>query len=582
MGLTATNKELVIDRLPNPVPVPTAKEQSLKGVIILLLYALITALVISLDRPPRPVGEQAPSSDFSSARALNHLRAISRAPHPINSAEHAVVRDYIVTTLGQLGLNPEIQKTTDVNQAMGIGGALENIVCRLPGTGREKAVLFVSHYDSVFAGPGASDDGAAVAAFLEAARALKSLPPLKRDIIFLFTDGEEMGLLGARAFVSEHPWARDAAIVLNFEARGVGGPSIMFETSSGNGWLIKNFSQAVSHPVANSLSYEIYKRLPNNTDFTIFREAGYSGLNFAFIDGVAYYHTSQDSIENINPGSLQHHGDYVLELAKRFGNISSDDPKSEDVIYFDVLGRFLVSYSQSLSILLLTSIGALLVFALWRGVVIGNLRPGRIALGFISMIGEVTLTVAGAWIASSLMFAVHRTTIERGLMYHSGWYVVSCCVFGLAVGAAFQSILASRIGSANLMAGVFLGWMCVTILVSVFLPGGSYLFLWPELFALVGSIAAIATRSKSLFANTILPILGVIPAFALISPMMHKMFFAFAAHSSVIVSGLAGFLFTLTTGQLIRNKAPMPWLVPLSLAIAAVITLGAAVVVSAV
>jgi hypothetical protein len=581
MGLTTTTQQPP-DHSTVVAKDPAPKEHGLKGVVILLFYALITALVIGLDRPPQPVGEQASLSDFSSARALNHLRVISRAPHPINSLEHAVVRDYIVTTLRRLGLNPEIQKTTDVNQAVGIGGALENIVCRLPGSGREKAVLFVSHYDSVFAGPGASDDGAAVAAFLEAARALKSLPPLKRDLIFLFTDGEEMGLLGARAFVSEHPWARDAAIVLNFEARGVSGPSIMFETSSGNGWLIKNFSHAASHPVANSLSYEIYKRLPNNTDFTIFREAGYSGLNFAFIDGVAYYHTSQDSFKNINPGSLQHHGDYVLELAKRFGNITADDPRSEDVIYFDVLGWFLVSYRQSLSTLLLTCSGALLVFALWRGMAIGNLQVGGIALGVVSMIVEVALTVGGAWIASSLMFAVHRATIERGLMYHSGWYVLSCCVFGLAAGATFQSLLARRIGSGNLTGGVLIGWMCLTILVTIFLPGGSYLFLWPELFTVVGSIAVLATKSTSVLTNTILPILGVIPALALVSPMMHKMFFAFAAHSSVIVSGLAGLLLTLTTGQLIRDRAPTTWLVALLLAIVAVITLSAAVCVSAI
>jgi hypothetical protein len=582
MGLTATNQQLELDQSAAVAKGHASKEYRLKGVGILLFYALTSALLIGLDRPPRPLGQQAPLSDFSSARALNHLRVISRAPHPINSPEHAVVRDYILSTLRQLGVNPEIQKTTDVNQAVGLGGTLENIVCRLPGTGREKAVLLVSHYDSVPAGPGASDDGAAVAAFLEAARALKSLPPLRRDIIFLFTDGEEMGLLGARAFVSEHPWARDAAIVLNFEARGVSGPSIMFETSSQNGWLIKNFSQAASHPVANSLSYEIYKRLPNNTDFTIFRQAGYSGLNFAFIDGVAYYHTSQDSLKNINLGSLQHHGDYVLELAKRFGNITSDDPKSEDVIYFDVLGWFLVSYRQSLSIVLLTCSSALLAFALWRGVAIGNLRVRGIAIGFVSLIVEVVLTVAGAWTASRLVFAVQKPTIEQGLIYHSGWYIVSFCVFGLAAGAVVQSLLVKRIGSANLMAGIVIGWTCLTIVVTIFLPGGSYLFLWPQLFTLVGSIAIFAAKSSSVFLNNILPILSLIPTLALVLPMMHKMFFAFAAHSSVIVSGLAGLLLTLTTGQLVRDREPWPWGVPFALAIGAGITLGAAVLVSAI
>jgi len=84
-------------------------------------------------------------------------------------------------------------------------------------------VLLVAHYDSVPTGPGANDDGVGVATLLETARALTASAPLQNDVIFLFTDSEETGLLGAQAFVTEHLWAKEVEVVLNFEGRGNGG-----------------------------------------------------------------------------------------------------------------------------------------------------------------------------------------------------------------------------------------------------------------------------------------------------------------------------------------------------------------------
>lgn len=198
-----------------------ASQTGLTWFILFVVFGLAT---IALDRPPSPLPEQAPLSVFSAERAVIHLSAIARAPHPINSPEHGAVRDYIVRTLRNFGLAPEVQRTTDVTERNDIAGALDNIVCRLKGSSQEKAVLLVAHYDSVTAGPGASDDGVAVSALLESARALKSLPQLKKDVIFLFTDGEEKGLLGAHAFVEEHPWAHDVGFVFNFDARGTERP----------------------------------------------------------------------------------------------------------------------------------------------------------------------------------------------------------------------------------------------------------------------------------------------------------------------------------------------------------------------
>jgi len=148
---------------------------------------------------------------------------------------------------------------------------VENIVARVVGTDSTGAVLVASHYDSVPAAPGAADAGSGVAAVLEAMRAFKTGQPPRNDLILLFTDAEELGLLGARAFVEQHAWAKDVRMALNFEARGTRGPAWMFETSAGNGAVVAEWASLVPKPAGSSLTYEVYKRLPNDTDFTEFK-----------------------------------------------------------------------------------------------------------------------------------------------------------------------------------------------------------------------------------------------------------------------------------------------------------------------
>ena len=202
------------------------------------------------------------------------------------------------------------------------------------------------HYDSVDDGPGAGDDASGVAVVLETLRALKAGPPLDRDVIVLFDDGEENGFHGSRLFVDEHPWAKEIGVVLNFDARGNSGPSIMFETSEGNGWLIHQYAQAAPHPLATSLSMDVYKIMPNNTDMTVFKQAGMGGLNFAFGAGIAYYHTPEDTPVNLDPRTLQHQGENALAMTRRLGRLDLDNPKRDDVIYTSILSRVVVSYAK--------------------------------------------------------------------------------------------------------------------------------------------------------------------------------------------------------------------------------------------
>lgn len=552
-------------------------KQSGHGLLILIFFLAISFITIGWDKPPAPLSKETPATEFSAERAMAYLAVVARAPHPTGSAEHDTVRDYITHTLQNAGLEPQVQTVTDINQTFGMVDKLENIVCRLKGKGAGKAVLLVAHYDSVAAGPGASDDGVAVSGLLETARALKNLPQLGRDIIFLFTDGEESNLLGARAFISSHPWAQDVGVVLNFEARGNSGPSIMFETSDGNGWLIDNFARAASHPVANSLSYEIYKYMPNTTDFNAFRRAGYPGLNFAFIKGLEYYHTPLDTISHVNPGSLQHQGDYLLEMAKQFGNVASDIPKVKNDVYFDVLGIFLVRYSQSAGMVFLSIAALLTGFILYLGFNRQYLSVGACVMGLFSMIAGIAITASGVWLVPWITFQMqHIARIHAGLHYHSAWYILSASFVGLAAGLAFYTWISKIIGATNLVAGTFVGWLGAAILISFYFPGGSYLFLWPLLFSLIGGVIIFG---RSTVVNTKSPVvmLSAIPAIVLLISIVHKIYWAFAAQSGIIVGALLGLLLSMLAAAITVEHRSRRWRLPMLL-----VTAGAGLFITAI
>lgn len=517
--------------------------------IALGILVLLGMVLIRLDGPPVPISGNAPLTEFSAERAMRHVAVISQAPHPVGSDEHAVVRDYIVNSLSQLGLSPEVQRAEVSVPGLGNRVAIENIVAGLRGTTRDKAVLLVAHYDSVFSGPGASDDGAGVAALLETARVFKSLPPFKRDVLFLLTDGEELGLLGARAFVAESPRAKDVGLVLNFDARGTCGPVILFETSDQNSWLIAEVSKAASHPVANSLSYEIYKRLPNDTDFTVFKRAGYSGLNFAFIDGVAHYHTSTDTVANLNPGSLQHDGDYATELGKQFANLSEIPAKKGQAIYFDILGRVLVHYSARFGALLLAAGGLIVAWILLRGFARRQLAISALLMSLLVVVVGVVAAASSALGLQQLtrVIASHYPAVRGGELDHSGSYVTAFSMLALGVVSLLYMWGVKRFGLFNMAAAGLLIWFNLSLAAMLWLSGMTYLWIWPLL--VIGLAWLAVPRTGVTDCSRLLLAAAAVPVLVLIVPMIHKIFTAFAFGSGAAVSSMLALLMALCVVQ---------------------------------
>ena len=292
------------------------------------IYTLISILIISLtvyfsfnDLSPSSK-KSIESTGFSVENALNHLKVITKEPHYTSSYYHQEVQNYIINELDKMGLETEIQNQV-VLSSRRVGTNAANIIGTIKGSRSGKSLVLLTHYDSsAHSSFGASDAGSGVVTILEGVRAFlsKNIIPLN-DIHVVFTDAEEIGLLGAEAFVKNHKLIDNVGLVLNFEARGSGGPSYMLmETNGMNSKLISEFANANPRfPAANSLMYSIYKMLPNDTDLTVFREqANINGFNFAFIGDHFDYHTSLDTYERLDRNTLLHQADYFMSMVNHF------------------------------------------------------------------------------------------------------------------------------------------------------------------------------------------------------------------------------------------------------------------------
>jgi len=257
-------------------------------------------------RLPAPVGD-APPDRFSGERALAHVRTWASAPRPSGSARHAEVLDALEASLVASGLEVTRHPFT-TGKVRGV-----NLVATAPGADDRDGVWLVAHSDSAPRSPGAADDGFGLAVVVEAARALSAGGP-PPGLKVLLTDAEELGLHGARAEVGRVPEAR--RVVINVEARGASGPVYMFQTAGPPDAVLGAWRRSGCRAQATSLARTVYELLPNDTDFTVFRRAGWAGYDFALIHDAWRYHSPDDVPEGLDPGSVQQAGDCVTGLAR--------------------------------------------------------------------------------------------------------------------------------------------------------------------------------------------------------------------------------------------------------------------------
>ncbi len=463
-----------------------------------------------------------PAQEFSTLRALEHVKNISKEPHYLGSTAHNKVQKYIVDELKKMGLEPQVQKGTSISKA-GRVSQPENIIALIKGSTSRKSLVLMSHYDSSpHSSFGASDAGSGVATILEGIRAyLATHKTPKNDIIILITDGEELGLNGADFFIKKHPFAKNVGLALNFEARGSGGNSYMFiETNGKNGKMINEFVNArVPYPNTNSLAYSIYKMLPNDTDLTVFREQGdIEGFNFAFIDDHFDYHTANDTWQNLDLKTLQHQGSYLMPLLSYFSEVDLTDLKSDrDYIYFSTPIFKLIKYPFSWIFPLLIIATILFIGLLLYGRTAYRIDFKQVIIGFgvfllaINLAGFLTF---GLWELLKIIYPQYNE-IQQGFTYNGYEYITAFIILSFAICLKVYARFGKSENLPSFLIAPLFMWLMISILAALYLKGASY-FIIILFFGLLSLFVLIRQKKPNPYLMTFLGL----PAIFILSPFI--------------------------------------------------------------
>ncbi|RSK25784.1 M20/M25/M40 family metallo-hydrolase [Bacillus sp. HMF5848] len=490
---------------------------------LLVIVGVIYANHVMTPEAHVPKKEDTAPTEFSAEYALEHIQKIAQQPRPAGSAYNKEVRQYIKSQIEGLGfvVNEGFHTVKHKYEDRMID--VYNITTTIKGTDNTGEILFMSHYDSVDEGPGANDNAQGVAIMIETLKILKNSAPLKNDVTFFFTDGEEYGVLGSTAYAKSNN-LEDIGLVVNLEARGNKGKSMLFETNENNYEIVKEYLAASSKPYGYSFLNDIYKLLPNYTDYEPFKKEGVKGLNFSYNEGFEVYHNASDTIESVTLSSVQHNGLYATELAEHFGNIDFQSKQTEEkAVYFNLFGYHTVMYKADYNLILsgIALVLTILVFllAIKKQVIsVTNIRTWLIT-AVVSMIAIFFMaTLIIACIAVYQLFSLVAVLIPIAI----GLLVVTIMTF---VSRKFKLVskLANRVKIltildiilANLLIGFVLTGLC-----TLYLPNSHYLFAITVILQSFTLSIQLACNAKGTVAF-LMSFVYIIPATLILFPLLY-------------------------------------------------------------
>ncbi len=506
------------------------KTNQVPAILFLTFISLIGVWSIRAISPPEYVNKSKDETLFSAEEAFEHVKVIAKAPHSIGTSELGAVKEYIVQQCIESGLAHQIQSSTVSANYNGFVRAanISNIIVYKKGTLSSGAVLLMAHYDSHINSHGAADNGSGVATLIEVMKIL-SKKALKNDVILLFTDGEEVGSFGAKAFVEENELFKHVKVALNLEARGSSGITQMFETNAENGWIIKQYSTAVKHSYANSLNFEIYKLLPHDTDFSVFKDKNVTGLNHAFVGEFENYHSVRDIAQNLSLRSLQHQGDNAIQLVEHLSQIDLSQTSGQEVTYFNIFGPSLVYYPA-----LINSYFYIAICMLFCVITFLALAKGKLSIRgvLISLLVFFVLNVLAVIMCSLFIrglvwkYPMHQNTpFDK---YASYFYLVACMAIGLMVFVWPLNWLINRYGILSAQFGSLLVIFLELNILRFTMPSAQYLLSLPLIFILFGLIAVILfhARLKPIWIDTFF-FVAAVPCVVLLAPAVSLLFEVF-------------------------------------------------------
>ncbi len=453
------------------------------GAVVAALFVslLLFGLQLFTGSFPRPKPVDAPAAEFSAGRAVEVLRDLlaDGAPHPVGSAANARVKRRLVDRLEGLGLAVEEQRAVGCHARASRCAFVENVLARLPGRNPGPALLLMAHYDSVPMAPGAGDDGSGVATLLEAARALAAEAPFRNPILFLFTDAEEVGLLGAEAFFGQHPAAESVGVVVNVEGSGSKGESLLLRTGPDSRWVVDAFRRSVDHPSAFSVADEVFKHMPNDTDFSVAQRAGLPGIDFAFAAERSHYHSPLDTVENLSLVTLQHHGENVLPLARALASMELTAQPPGDKLYHSLGQLFTISWNREANVPLLVLALLLLAVAVVAVVRSGEASVGGISVGVSAALATLVAVVVMNFAVFKILALLHGTVAAWPA--HAWPFRLCLAATTLAAGLVVTLALGRFLDFWSSLLGAWIFYWLVAAATVAFFSVAANLFLIPTL-----------------------------------------------------------------------------------------------------
>ncbi len=457
-------------------------------------------LTIALISPPAPLPADASATEFSSGRAMQDLEIIGRDPHPMGEfPAHAAVRDYLMGEIRKLRLEPQVQGTFGLRlwgpeSGYISGGFVENILVRLPGSQPDGTILLVAHYDSTPGGPGAADNGSGVVILLELLRALQAGPPLRQDVVFLFTDGEEPGVFGTYAFLTQHPWFKDTMRVINVDTIRDGSPGLA-QTIQGDSLWAQALARATERPVYISLPLYLFP--DSDSDLVPFRSTGIPGASFGTTISQEI-HTALDRPEIVNPGSVQQAGDHILALVRYLGDQPMLEIETSDQTFFPVLGR-LVNYPTSWAWPLAVMAGLCLLGTLFYGLYKRKLTWKGMGFGFLNLLVCLALNLGVTivlwrgvqFLHPEYQYSAIRTHLSDDHLYAFGFFVLA-----LALTTSTLAVVRQKVSTLDLAAGALTIWFPATLAATILVPATSYLATWTLLVDSLALLLALTLVSN--------------------------------------------------------------------------------------
>lgn len=443
---------------------------------------------------------------------MNHIKEIAKEPHSIFDYEaHEDVKKYLIDELKKLDVDAQVYKYDDIYvERSETTENIENIYAEIEGK-NDSYIMLVTHYDSSRAKKeryaeedgslGAADAGYGLSTILETVRAIKeNKVTMNNGIKILITDGEEYGLLGAKEAVKEKEIFENVNYLINLEARGTKGPAIMFETSQNNSAIVDLYANS-EKPFSYSITPEIYRLLPNGTDFTVFLENDIPGINISVLDGLENYHTPNDKLASLNEESMQHYGDQVLPIVTEFVSnekyANKEALESNDDSIFFIIGNTFIKYSKSLNNAFLAIILVLIVILSKRYNVkniLSTLKYTFVNLGFTVLISAISFGISK--LAAVLNQRPYKITYlplikYEGLIILSVILITTLCYIFIINKASkgFKEKKEYILGSIILL-------FILGLLLTFVLPGGSYLFVFPALLISVTSILVSMLKNR--------------------------------------------------------------------------------------